>query len=117
VIGDFSRASIYASLGAEMKLAMDATNSTYGTIVLHQQKVDAEHSNFQVALEPGPLTAMVSTAAVIAILELLKQAASLFGWTLETSLVDELLGEAQAVNETSARLDLIPSGSIHAGGR
>lgn len=46
--------SIYASLGAEMKLAMDATNSTYGTIVLHQQKVDAEHSNFQVALEPGP---------------------------------------------------------------
>jgi hypothetical protein len=102
---------IYASLGAEMKFAAAAANGTYGTIVLHMQRIDAEHARFQVPLEPGPLTDMVSTAAVIAMLEPLKQAASLFGWTLDLSHVDELLSEARAVNEASAQLDPFPSGS------
>jgi len=42
-------------------------------------------------------------------LELLKQAASLFTWTVDISQVDEVLGEARVVNETSAQLDLVPS--------
>ncbi|HEX5348838.1 MAG TPA: hypothetical protein VFW64_17300 [Pseudonocardiaceae bacterium] len=108
-------ASIYASLGVEMKFATGAANGTYVTTGLHMQRIDAEHTNFQVALEPGPLTDMVSTAAVIAILELLKHAASLFGWTRQISQIDELLGEARAVNETAAQLDLFASGPAVAG--
>jgi hypothetical protein len=108
-------ASIYASLGVEMKFAAEAANGTYGTIGLHMQRIDVEHASFQVALEPGPLTDVVSTAAVIAMLELLKQAASLLGWTLKISQVDELLGEARAVNEASAQLNLFPSGPPVAG--
>jgi hypothetical protein len=53
---------------------------------------------------------MVSTAAVIAMLELLKQAASILGWTLQVSEVDELLNGARVVNEAAAQLDLVPSG-------
>jgi hypothetical protein len=110
-------ASIYASLGVEMKFAAGATNGTYVTTGLHMQRIDAEHADFQVALEPGPLTDMVSTAAVIAILELLKHVASLFGWTLPISQIDELLGEARAVNEVAAQLDLFPSGPAVAGSK
>lgn len=110
-------ASIYASLGVEMKFAAGATNGTYVTTGLHMQRIDAEHADFQVALEPGPLTDMVSTAAVIAILDLLKHVASLFVWTLPISQIDELLGEARAVNEVAAQLDLFPSGPAVAGSK
>ena len=50
--------SIYASLAVEMMFAAEAANGTYGTIGLHMQRIDAEHTSFQVALEPGPLTDM-----------------------------------------------------------
>jgi hypothetical protein len=76
-------AFVYASLGLEMKFAAGAADGTYVTTGLHLERIDAEHAGFQVALEPGPLTDMVSTAAAIAMLELLKHAASLFGWTLQ----------------------------------
>jgi hypothetical protein len=105
----------YASLRVEMQLAVGAATGAYETTVLHVQKRDAGHAGFQVALEPGPLTDMVSTAAVIAMLILLKRAASLFNWTLEVSQVDELLGEARAVNESAAHLDLFPSGAAPGG--
>ena len=59
------------------------------------------------ALEPGPLIDLVSTAAVIAALGLLKHAASLFEWTLSVGQVDGLLEEARAVN-ASAALSLQP---------
>jgi len=108
--------SIYTSLGVEMSFAVGAVNGTYGTVPLHIQRIEAERSGFRVALAPGPLTDLVSTAAVIAMLELLKRAASLFGWTLEASQVDELLDEARAVNAAAAQLDLLPSGPA-AGGK
>ena len=76
-----------------MKFAAGEANGAYGMIGLHMRRVDVEHASFQVALEPGPLTDMVSTAAVIAKLELLKQAVSLLGWTLQASQVDELLDD------------------------
>lgn len=101
--------SIYTGLEVEMKFAAATANGTYETIGLHVQRIDAEHTGFHVAIEPGPLTDMVSTAAVIAMLELLKQAGSLFEWTLETGPIDELLGAARAVNEASAHLDLARS--------
>ncbi len=100
--------SIYASLGLEMKLATDIADGTYGATGLHMQRIDAEHFDFQVALEPGPLTDLSSTAAVIAMLELLKHAASLFEWNLAVEQVDSLLAEARALNKSVASLDLTP---------
>ena len=104
--------SIYASLGAEMQFAAEAANGTYGTTALHMQRIDAEHAGFHVALEPGPLTDMVTTAAVIAMLELLRQATTLFQWTVPLSKIDQILTEARAVNEAAAQLDLLPPGPV-----
>jgi hypothetical protein len=105
-------AAIYATLGVEMKFATGAANGTYITTGLHMQRIDAEHASFQVALEPGPLTDMVSTAAIIAMLELVKHAASLFDWTLQISQIDKLLNDARAVNEAAAQLDLFPPSTV-----
>lgn len=104
----FDTTSICASLGFEMKLATDAVSASYGTVGLHMQRVDTEHAGFHVELEPGPFTDLVSTAAVIAMLELLRYARELFGWTLAVQHVDELLTEARALNETAVSLKLTP---------
>jgi hypothetical protein len=49
-------ASIYASLGVEMKFAAGAANGTYVTTGLHMQRIDAEHAGFQ-----APRTGRIST--------------------------------------------------------
>ncbi len=100
--------SIYTSLAAEMQFAAGAASGTYVTNGLHMRLIDAEHIGFFVTVEPGPLTDMVSTAAVVAMLEMLKQASELFGWTVDITRVDELLGAAHAANELAATLDLTP---------
>jgi hypothetical protein len=102
--------SIYTSLGAEMQFATGAVNATYATNILHMQRINEEHAGFHVQVEPGPLTDMISTAAVIAMLELLKQVSTLLDWTLDDARADELLGEARVLNEAAANLDLTPSG-------
>ena len=107
--------NICASLAVETKFATWAADGGYGASALHMQKIDGEHANFHVHLEPGPLTDMVSTAAAIAMLELLKQAAALFAWTIPDSEVDALLGQARSVNEGAAQLNLFPAGPGGAG--
>ena len=76
------------------------------------QRIDQEHVGFHVQFEPGPLTDMISTAAVIAMLELLQQVANLFDWTLDRARAEEILGEARALNEAAANSDLTPSGQV-----
>lgn len=98
--------SIYVSLGAEMGLAEDAINAGYTTSQLHMVKLETELLGFQIALEPGPFTDLIATAAVIAFLELLKQASALFLWDVPQEEVDSLLGEARALNEVSAQNNL-----------
>jgi hypothetical protein len=98
--------SIFKSLGGEMALATAAANGSYATTGLHKQSTDREQLEFVVALEPGPLTHLVATAAVIAQLELLKRAAILFDWTVDVDQVDELLVDARAVNEAAAHSNI-----------
>ncbi len=103
--------AICRSLEMEMKFATWAADGTYGTAGLHLQRVDSEHLGFHVTLDPGPLTELVATAAVIAMLQLLGHAVSLFGWNLEHDQLNQLLGQARAVNESAAQLHLFPAGS------
>lgn len=49
---------------------------------------------------------MVASACVIAQLDLLKRAATLFGWTIDEKKVDDLLEEARKLNQASAELDI-----------
>ena len=46
---------------------------------------------------------MITTACVIAQLDLLKRAASLFEWGLDITRVDELIAKATAMNNAAAQ--------------
>jgi hypothetical protein len=102
-IGEPETTTVYASLGSEMLLARDVANAAYAAAAWHVQRTDDEHQNFNVAVEPGPLTDLVSSAAAIALLELLACAAIVLRWTAQTSQIDRLLTEARSINETAAQ--------------
>jgi hypothetical protein len=57
-------AAFYQALGAEMLFVAGADNAAYGKTGLHMQRIDAEHAEFWMALEPGPLTDMVDERSV-----------------------------------------------------
>ena len=101
--------SIYRSLQAEMTMATRVVNGSYGAIHLHTAQADQEHASFQVALEHGPLADLVASGAVIAMLNTLSDAAQLFGWTADTEAITSTMGEARALNDAAALLDLRPS--------
>jgi hypothetical protein len=95
---------VYASLGSEMLLAREVANAGYAAATWHVQRVDGEHQNFNVAVEPGPLTDLVSSAATVAMLELLTCAATVLRWTAQNLQIERLLTEARSINETAAQL-------------
>jgi len=102
------RTSIYHSLTAEMRFAESVANATYGAAELHITSETKDRIGFRIRLEPGPLTDMVSSACVVAALELLQGATALFGWSVNVEEVDRLLAEARQLNEESALGQLAP---------
>ena len=72
-------AAIYRGLGAEMVMAMDLVNGTFGVLAQHITTDAAGLTSFRTALEPGPFTDLVSSAATIAITVQQHQAGDLLG--------------------------------------
>jgi hypothetical protein len=101
--------SIYRSLQHEMIMATNVVNGSYNATHLHTAQADQEHAYFQVALEHGPLTDLVASAAVIAMLNILSDAAQLFGWAADAEAITTTMGEARALNDAAALLDLRPT--------
>lgn len=97
--------AIYRSLQLEMQSAISAADGAYGTTGMHRRSVDAEHAGFHVQIEGGPLTDMISSAAVIAMMDLLRRATVLFDLSLDDASADELLRQARDLNEAAARLE------------
>jgi len=94
---------LWTSLGAEMRLARQVVDTSYVTTGLHVQPGDQpDRMGFRTKLDPGPLSDMIATAAVIAQLELLRHSAAVFGWTTDEARIENLLSEARALNEASA---------------
>ena len=78
-------ATIWRDLTFEMQLARSAVDATFEIAGLHMTAGrEASRADFQVRQEPGPLTDLIASAWVIAQLELLKHAALVFGWTIDT---------------------------------
>ena len=95
--------AIWHTLTAEMRMARHAVEGSYWTVGLHLRSGDeADHLAFHTKLEPGPFTDLIASACAIAQLELLKQAASVFGWTIDIERIDALLTAARELNEASA---------------
>jgi hypothetical protein len=100
---------IYKSLQAEMTMAANVVNGSYNATLLHTGQADPEHAYFQVVLDHGPLADLAASAAVIAMLNILSDAAQLFGWTADAEAITTTMGEARVLNDSAALLDLRPT--------
>jgi hypothetical protein len=98
--------TIWQTLTAEMHMARHAVEGGYWPAGLHVRPGnEANHVGFHTKLEPGPFTDLIASACVIAQLELVKQAAAVFGWTINIERIDALLTAARELNEASANSD------------
>jgi hypothetical protein len=93
--------AVYTSIIAEMRLADQASDGGYGIAGLHIQ-IDGEHPGFHTKREPDAFTEVIASACVMAALNLLKHAAAVFDWTLDTTTTDELITKATEINEAAA---------------
>jgi hypothetical protein len=101
--------AIFRSLQAEMNMASDLLKANYASIGLHVMRIDEEHAGFQTKLESGPLTDLVASAAAIAMLDTLRNAARVFGWTIDMEAIDAEMAGAREVNDAAALLDFRPT--------
>ncbi|GLZ42849.1 hypothetical protein [Actinokineospora sp. NBRC 105648] len=95
--------TVYQCLRIEMLLADLASVGAVHTAGMH---LFDGVPTFQVQQPPGPLTDLVSTAAVIAVLNALRDAATVLKWQLDNDKLATLLGRAHSANETAAKSDL-----------
>jgi hypothetical protein len=102
--------SIWRRLSAEMEIARYCVDVSYAITGPHMKLTDAGGVGFDTHVSPGPLTDLIASACVIAQLELLQRAAQIFGWTTDSSAINELLVEARKVNEESAQVGLEHTG-------
>lgn len=95
--------AIWQSLSDEMLLAQRAVNGSYLIAGLHIRPGNSsDRTDFHTRVESGPLTDLIKSACVIAQLDLLRHAAPMFGWTVDTRTLESLLTRARQLNEASA---------------
>jgi hypothetical protein len=94
--------AIYRSLNEEMRLARSTSEGSYVIVGLHVQ-AGTKQPGFHTKRQPDSFTDMITTACVMAQLDLLKRAASLFEWSLDVTRVDELIAKATAMNNAAAQ--------------
>ena len=98
--------SVWRSLHFEAQLAEIAQNPL-GVVGLHQQQGDStDHLGFHTHVASGPFTELIASAAVIAVINLLKNAAPILDLSLDADRADEVLQAAVQRNERSA--DALP---------
>lgn len=83
-----------------MHLARSTSEGSYAIVGLHVQ-AGAEQSGFHTKREPDSFTDLITTACVMAQLDLFKRGASLFDWILDVIRVDELIAKATAINNAA----------------
>jgi hypothetical protein len=97
--------AVYRSISSEMRLAERASDGGYSIAGLHVQ-VDGDQAGFYTKHQPDAFTEMIASACVMAMLNLLKHAAVVFGWSLDTTSADELITKATEINDAAALEDL-----------
>lgn len=98
---------IWRSLTAEMQIARHADGNSFGIASLHLKPADPTSTvGFDTRMTPGPFTDLITSACVIAQLDLLESAAPVFGWTTDAESIIKLMTEARELNERAAHSDL-----------
>jgi hypothetical protein len=90
--------AIWHTLAAEMRLAQAMAESSLAGAGLHVSFASEDRADFRTRLQPGPISELMTSASVIAQLQLLKHAAPFFGWSVDYDKVDVLLDEAVDAN-------------------
>jgi hypothetical protein len=94
---------IWRSLAAEMQMARHADGNSFGIAGFHLKPASpASIFGFDTGITPGPFTDLITSACVIAQVELLENAAPVFGWTTDTETISKLKAEARELNERAA---------------
>jgi len=94
---------IWRTLTTEMQMARHAAGHGYGMAGLHMKPADQTGTvAFDTGQRPGPFTDLIASACVIAQLELLRQAAPIFSWTIDAEAISGLIIEAKELNDRSA---------------
>jgi hypothetical protein len=94
---------IWRSLATEMQMAQRATDHSFGIAGLHINPIQARTVGFETRQRSGPFTDLIVSACVTAQLELLRNAAPIFGWNVDAEAINTLITEAREMNETSAK--------------
>lgn len=97
--------AVYRSISSEMRLAERASGGGYSIASLHVQ-VDGDQAGFHTKRQPDAFTEMIASACTMAMLNLLKHAAVVFGWRLDTTRADELITKATEINDAAALEDM-----------
>ena len=84
-----------------MRLADRASDGGYSIAGLHIQ-VDGSQLGFHTKRQPDTFTEMITSACVMAMLNMLKHAATIFDWSLDIATTDELIAKATEINEAAA---------------
>ena len=99
--------AVYRSIADEMRLAERASDGGYSIADLHVQ-VDGEQPGFHTKRQPDAFTEMIASACVMATLNMLKHAATVFDWSLDIATTDELITKATEINEAAALEQMAP---------
>jgi hypothetical protein len=97
--------AVYRSITSEMHLAERASDGGYSIASLHIQ-VGGDQAGFHTKRQPDAFTEMIASACTMAMLNLLKHAAVIFGWSLDTTRADELITKAIEINDAAALEDM-----------
>jgi hypothetical protein len=114
ILPDPEGSAVYRSITSEMRLAERASDGGYSIASLHVQ-VDGDQAGFHTKRHPDAFTDMIASACVMAMLNLLKHAAAVFGWNLDTTRADELITKATEINDAAALGDMALRSSDQAG--
>jgi hypothetical protein len=106
--------AVYRSISDEMRLAERASDGGYSIAGLHVQ-VDGDQAGFHTKRQPDAFTEMIASACVMVMLSMLKHAAAVFSWSLDTTKADELITKATEINDAAAREDITLRGNVQDG--
>lgn len=97
---------MWRNFKAELHLADRAIVASYGIAGFHIEPTPVSDAvQFNTKLASGDFTDLISTAAVVAALELIRSATTLFEWSVNVDRIDALLAEAREINEHAAKSD------------
>lgn len=96
---------IWQEFAAELWISNEVAVAGYGHAMMHLVSLAPDRMRFSTKTEEGHLSDLIASACVIAMLDLVRHAATILGWTVNEDQLDQLDTEAHLLNSTAASND------------